>query len=224
MQLFKKYYLAKNKSTSGSLLYYIDISNPLCYNGDPVTLNDISGNSRILTMVNGPNYSSKGFVFDGVNDYGSTNGLPDIRFAAGFSAEIYFEVPVLASGYKELFAMQNGIVTGSGFRMDSLNGGIRYVVGGVSDYSTGITLVPNTKTHIMFTVFGNTLKCYLNGSLTVTTTIANQGTPAINTVSFAYAGTGRYANMKLYQSRIFTSELTASQVLACYNETTPKFI
>ena len=55
---------------------HLDAGNSSSYSGTGTTWSDLSGNGNHATLVNGPTYSSAdggAIVFDGSNDYASTN-------------------------------------------------------------------------------------------------------------------------------------------------------
>lgn len=77
--------------TSG-LIMNLDAGISSSYNGSGTTWADISGNNNNGTLINGVAYSSTyggGLVFDGVNDYVTTNDN-SFRFGNKFTLNIWF--------------------------------------------------------------------------------------------------------------------------------------
>lgn len=77
--------------TSG-LIMNLDAGISSSYNGSGTTWTDISGNNNNGTLLNGVGYSSTyggGLVFDGINDYVSTNDT-SFRFGNQFTLNIWF--------------------------------------------------------------------------------------------------------------------------------------
>lgn len=61
---------------SSGLEFYVDAENATSYPGSGTTWNDLSGNSRNITLSNGPTFNSstpKSFTFDGTDDIGIAN-------------------------------------------------------------------------------------------------------------------------------------------------------
>ncbi len=82
--------------------------------------------------------------------------------------------------------------------------------------STGITASPNVWYHVAVTINGSTLKMYVNGKLYVTTSLTDSyaltGTELL-TLATDYWNT-TYANIKMDEVRIWSSERTEAQIKA----------
>lgn len=201
--------------------FYIDISNPLSYTGDPINITDLSVNNRQLVMKNSPVYNTKGFVFDGINDYAEST-YSDIRFSAGLTVEVYILFPNIPSGYKEILCIQNNF-SPAGIRIQLNSSSIQLTVGEVNDYTANIYIQANTKMHLVFTLKNNNLKSYLNGTLITSQAVGNQSATVCNNILFGTNNLSRHLNFKLFQSRIWKNELSGSLVKALYDETVVKF-
>jgi hypothetical protein len=74
----KKRYLPEENIVRNGLVYYLDAAKANSYNGSGTSAYDISGTGATSTLINGVAYSNSNggnFVFDGTNDYLSSNNI-----------------------------------------------------------------------------------------------------------------------------------------------------
>lgn len=100
------------KLVTSGLILYLDAGNQASYPGSGTTWNDLSGNSRNASLVNGPTFSSDALgsvVFDGVNDYGTASG---ISTAGSMAISCWFKTSTQQTN-KYLVCFSNNISLGS---------------------------------------------------------------------------------------------------------------
>ena len=74
----KKRYLPEENIVRNGLVYYLDAAKANSYNGSGTSAYDISGTGATSTLINGVAYSNSNggnFIFDGTNDYLSSNNI-----------------------------------------------------------------------------------------------------------------------------------------------------
>ena len=145
-----------------SLKLFIDAGNPLSYSGTGTTVTDLTGNGNNTTLVNGTSYSSDNggtFVFDGINDYMSTNIK---SFVNEMTLECWIKIPILTGGKQYIL---NDF--GQGYIEFILPGKkLMFVNYGSGPASGTTTLNTNTYYHLVSTFkAGEPGKVYVNGIL-----------------------------------------------------------
>lgn len=146
--------------TSDGLVFNIDAGNSASYPGSGTTWYDLSGNSKTVTLYNGPTYSSSNggiITFDGSNDYGRT---PTVMFNpnADFTFECWFKWTsglTLVSNNTASGAIQIRVYT------NKINVLSSYVGGGGT--FSGFTVAASTWYNIVITRVSNTYNLYVNG-------------------------------------------------------------
>ena len=200
--------------TSNLQLYY-DFGNASCYSGSGTTINDLSGNGNNGTLSNG-SYSSNNsgyFAFTGSSS-GITTSYKIPGAARSHSYWVYFTTLSHASGYQLSGTQESGAYTYIGIQ----NGGqVYFYMGSSTGGAIGTTLVTNTWYNLCQTISSSgAVTLYLNGSSIYTTTASVGNTATANfyvgNINNSHNITGNMAMVLLY-----TSELTAAQVLQNYN-------
>jgi len=64
------------------LVLYLDAANQKSYPGSGTAWYDLSGNGKNSTLTNGPTYDGQSIVFDGIDDYSSSNLTGITNFGA----------------------------------------------------------------------------------------------------------------------------------------------
>ena len=146
-------------SYPSSLKLFIDAGNTLSYSGSGTTVTDLTGNGNNCTLVNGTSYSTSNggvFVFDGVNDYISTNTK---AFVNAMTVSYWVKINEI-SGTQ--FLMND---YGQGyFEFKIVSGNLRYVQFGSGIITGSTTLASNTYYHLTFAIkAGEVAKLYVNG-------------------------------------------------------------
>ncbi len=192
--------ISANLVTSG-LILHLDSGNSSSYSGSGTTWNDLSGNNRNATLINGPVYSSLDggkIMFDGINDYAEISN-PPVFGSGDFSIEIWFKRKESTLNWDGCYLLSKWISganptsnewqigfgdtqgTSHGnnlvFTLEAQGGGF---YGIVSD-----EILINTWYQGVITRQGGELKVYINGSLRTTSTpsisyYGSLGTKSVN--------------------------------------------
>jgi hypothetical protein len=195
--------ISANLVTSG-LILHLDSGNSSSYSGSGTTWNDLSGNNRNATLINGPVYSSLDggkIMFDGINDYAEISNPPS--FGSGdFSVEVWFkrkESTLTWDGSYLISKWSSGANAawnewGLGFgdsqgssHGNNLNFSLEAQGGGFYGITSDEILI-NTWYQAVIVREGGTLKMYINGTLRTTSTPSISIYGALGTKSINPAG------------------------------------
>jgi len=243
--------IQSNLVTSG-LILHLDSGNSSSYSGTGTTWNDLSGNGRNATLINGPVYSSLDggkIVFDGTNDYAEVSN-PPVLGSSDFTIEVWFKRKTSSLNWDDsqlLNKWNSGAVGGSnewgigfGDLQDSSNGnnitfGLEAQGGGFYGMASSVEILINTWYQCVVTREGGTLKIYLNGSLnnSVTPSISYYGAlgnksinPAGRKMRLAYHdsyGSGYYSNVEVPIVRMYNRALNSTEVAQNYLNNKSRF-
>jgi hypothetical protein len=203
---------------TNGLVLNLDAAKVDSYPGTGTTWRDLSGNNNSGSLVNGPTFSGIGkqaaIVFDGVDDYVSTNYTANPTY---FTLELIVKPGNVSTGTSKVFL---GKYNGSGddywIGLQSSNSNLIFSVNG-NILSSNI--IPNTSTYYIITaVIGVTLKkIYVNGILqnsTPTSSTSPGGRLAIaNFGDFGFFAT----QMTSPSLKIYNRELTDLEILQNFN-------
>jgi hypothetical protein len=195
--------ISANLVTSG-LILHLDSGNSSSYSGSGTTWNDLSGNNRNATLINGPVYSSLDggkIMFDGINDYAEISN-PPVLGSGDFSIEVWFKrkestlswdgcyllskwlsgANPTSNEWQIGFGDTQGTPHGNNlvFTLEAQGGGF---YGILSD-----EILINTWYQGVITRQGGELKVYINGSLRTTSTPSISYYGALGTKSVNSAG------------------------------------
>lgn len=201
------------------LVLHLDASAPSSYPGSGTTWSDISGNSHVGTLTNGPTFSTDGggsIVFDGTNDYVTIPDSSNWDFGTGeFSIEMWIYLdgaqPANYSGYIGTFQSKwpaSGwvIMNSPGTNMRSYSNDGTYE----TTISTNVTL--SQWNHIVLTKVSNTGYMYVNGTSIGTQdwtsrAFDNTGNPLLIGAGSADYSKIKMASVKIYKGVGFTSAM-----------------
>lgn len=193
----------------------LDAANPRSYPGSGTAWNDVSGNARNGTLVNGTAYNSSNggsFVFDGVDDYVNVANSNLNHGTGNFTYSCWVNLaakPALGTIF------ENGTWTNSII--------FRYENTGVALFAMGTyfgfyTFNPSLSTwnHLTFVRDGNNMLFYING---VYSTLLAFGTglnvnPSPNNlfIGMSQHAAGQCFNGRINLAMVYTAALTATQV------------
>jgi hypothetical protein len=200
---------------TNGLVFYVDAANPRCYPGSGTDLTDtISGIGASLVGGVGFNTSNYGtFTFDGSNDYinfGNSNSVK--HFNGTISA--WVKTSNAGGGFRGIIAKQNAWGL---FYSDNVL--VTYDWGANATRSTGVNIADgNWKNVVMAFQSGitNGTRIYLNGSLSLTTTITWVN-DAINLYGGAEFSASQFAACSGAIFSLHNRVLSAPEVLQNYN-------
>jgi hypothetical protein len=194
------------------------------YNGTGTSVIDLSGNNRTGTLTNGPTFNSSGvasFDFAGTDDYISVSNFMGNTSTFSVSHWIYLNdtqsVKTIFSNYS---TSGNGWVTGI---RDDISNVFKFYLGSLHLYSN-TTLLNNTWYHVAVTYNNGNPKIYINGVLDASSsdTIVFGSSWFGNDIGRLGNGS-QYFNGKIAALQVYTSALTAQQILQNYNAQKGRF-
>lgn len=198
------------------LVLYLDAANPMSYPRTGTTWNDLSGNNRTTTLVNGPTFNTNNLgsvVFDGSNDYASAS-LPALNTVT-YSFWVYLIDATDLSGECTLFGAPSD--QGS---ISIINGTTWFSWGPGSRSGPSVTL--NTWTNFVLTGDIDSTQFYINSVLTNT---FNSGTTLLSGTGYfcSYLDQSRLLNTRVANISFYNRRLTAREILQNYNATRSRF-
>lgn len=214
----------------GGLTLNVDAGNPYSYTGVGFDWYDVSGNSYICTLINGPTYSNGAIVFDGTNDF------VDLTYP--------YSVPIAASGnaVRSMFTWvrttstgnQAFISTGTAANSQSFNlvkyGSYIGVMGYNNDYypstgNAGILITDGVWHYIGVTFDGTNLRMYVDGILDNTSGTLTYSTTGQNNFigKSSHTGNENYTNGSMGMVHVYNRALSGAEVLQNYNATKGRF-
>jgi hypothetical protein len=216
------------KIVTDNLHIIVDPLNPKSYPGSDITVFDLSGNGRNMSLINGASISNGAFVLDGANDYVGYNETFDwtvIPWTVSFWANATnFTYPtvidLIASGSGHFRFILSSTSISCVFRTPG--GSTNTLV----SYST--TISTGQWYHCAFTRDTNNYSAYLNGMLGNTNTSSALNNSAGMTVirigySQDYDAADRTFAGFVGPVLIYQKTLTASEVFQNYNATKGRF-
>ena len=206
---------------STNIVLDLDASNTNSYSGSGTTWTDISGNSNDATLVNGPTFNSThggSIVFDGTNDSVTISGMSSFAPSA-VTFEVWF-LNTPASGYKGL--IDKGRDNYEGYSLAASSSKVQWKarVGSSNEVALDTEEYQDSVwTHAVGTYDGTDLKLYVDGVLKTTTN--SSGTLGSNSLGITIGSTNDnlYFDGRISQARIYSSALSASEVLQNFNAT-----
>lgn len=223
------------------LVLHLDAANVKSYPGSGTVWNDLSGNGNNGTLVNGPTYNSnnKGsIVFDGVNDYVSTNN---------FSLDFGIQSFTLCSWIKTANNTQMGKIINKGqssaFPTGSKGYSLRFFdralfsVGDGTTFTSLQTININDVPNNIWTLFVGvcnreiaTQSIYVNGSLNNSAqisygSITNSDAELTigNLRRGSYGPDGEFYNGNISQVSIYNRALSASEIQQNFEATRGRY-
>lgn len=220
--------VAPNTVTDG-LVLMLDAANSLSYQGSGVIWRDLSTNSNLGTLVNGPTFSSVNggsIVFDGTDDYvGIENPLPE-QTDKPITIEVVFKLSLI----KDL----SGIL---GYRMATSDNpihieyrtaGFRARLGTANIQGmSGVSL--NEIVHICIVSTGTYMEVIKNGSTILGTLSSGTGTILGPKTYFGVGDSSgpivgqRPLNGNVYFAKIYNRALSSTEVLQNFNAVKTRF-
>lgn len=222
---------------TANLQQWLDANKTASNPGSGTTWNDISGNSRNATLINGAAFGSSGAIkyvsFDGSNDYVDAgnflaNGYQPFTLqfwiydTNGGTGQGVYSSKWENTGRRQWLIMSkvygveaNGDV---GWLLDATG---NFTAGDVIGTGTASTISAATWTNWAFTYDGQTATLYKNGSSV--NSQAYGTTKSLNNFSwnimFGRDGAGRYLNGRIGQHLYYNTNLSGTNILYNYNIT-----
>ena len=213
------------------LIFSLDAANPRSYSGSGSTLwLDLSNTLSHGTFYSGVAFTSEnrgGISFDGTDDYFITNSATNFNNLTNISVEIAFKLTNSISGYEHIINKPMN-VTGGTWALYSGNFTNKLTCYLNADSNTfGFTDVSvNNIYHYAMTYDLNSIKTYVNGTLTstvsYTTALSYDNTKPINIGRFDTSG---YLgpSVIVYCAKVYNRALTAKEIKQNYNATKKRY-
>ncbi|MEK6823769.1 MAG: LamG domain-containing protein, partial [Nanoarchaeota archaeon] len=214
-----------NVSNSSIKLYM-----PFDENVSLTTTYDYSDNGNDGTLMGGVIYNSSGvyggaYTFDGVDDYINVSDSSTLNFGTGdFSVGAWIE----ASSYgKQLMIVTKDIAT-AGYTFEAMGNRLRVQSSSGAGWSlanSNANLVNGSRHYVLFVRTGATAKFYIDGVDQTNLNPINSGNlSTTNSLKIGtYAGLTSNFNGSMDEIMIWNTSLTATEVLALYNNQTNRF-
>jgi len=207
----------------------LDAGNLRSYPGSGTSWFDVSGNNNTNTLVNGPTYSSTNggsMVFDGINDYANGTNTSSL-YTGDMTAEAWIKVNATPSDWVRIVGTGGNGATNRTFGLwYSAERRLlwqRYGAADPSIYPTTPTLDVSSWYHIVATTSGSSHALYLNGTSIGTATAAGPWAASGEAITVGFAGFHTYTNSNISIVRLYTTGLTAAQVLQNFNATRGRY-
>ena len=216
--------------TSG-LVLCLDAGNTKSYPGSGTAWTDLSGNGRTATLYNSPTYNSTN---GGTFDLNSSNQYADISSFANYNFGSAITIGFWHYNSSTNIGKYRGVVcnvytsgTGFDFRYGSEDSGTRLnaiIRTTSSSYSLTTTANADTWGYYSFTYDGTVLSLYKNGALVGSTFAAGSLSSVNDSVDIGRnANSAEYLNGRLANVHIYSTALTAAQILQNYNALRGRF-
>jgi hypothetical protein len=214
------------------LVLSLDAGDRNSYPGGGTVWNDMSGNNRNFTLINGPAFNSANLgsiVFDGNDDYAQTTTNP-ITNNSSFTLSCWFNINTINSLYRPLIDCGNLNVGTSGYTLSIDNTNKLFIAINSGYVAVNNTITTNTWYNVIGAcAFGNPydIKLYLNG---VIGTIGSSAQTSLLTNNASSIRIARSVNGsvlvfpgKIANTQIYNRALSSQEILQNYNATKTRF-
>ena len=213
------------------IVLHYDIGNSDSYPGSGATVTDLVGNSN-ATLYNGPTYSSGYLSFDGSNDALITNTSLASKVTTDITSISMWAYP-MDNGVLLSEVGTSALPNAAGWHnatMEMVAGTMKFGMwdsAAISSITSTVATPLNNWYHFMIVYDGTTLRAYVNGAPAGTNTFARLnpiegGAGIYYTIAagdITNMGDGTYASMRLGKFLVYSTALTADQVLQNFNAT-----
>ena len=209
------------KIVTNGLVLSLDAANNKSYPRSGTTWTDLSGNSNNGTLTNGPTFSGANggsIVFDGTNDYTSTNFKPSGE--RSYFIWVKFSSLTHSSGYQLTGTQESNAFTYIGIEN---GGGIYYYAGASTGGNIGNPVTVNTWVNIGFALFPDgSRRVYKNG-IEIHYNTGGLGGTATLEFSVGCINQNHFITGNISQVSIYNRALSATEILQNYNATKNRF-
>ena len=209
---------------STGLVFDIDAGNSSSYSGSGSTWTDVAGTQQNITLINSPTYTSgtpSYFTFNGTSQYGSGSSSGVVGSSV-YSKMVWFRL--------NSYGTNNNLVSGgNGGHFMYFASSPRLYCGHANwpnylAFGTVATFSLNTWYCATLTFSTtNGMKIYINGSLDNTYTANKNAHGGDGSVEIGAFSTSNLLSGRISRALIYSTELTASEVLINYNATKATF-
>ena len=217
---------AEANIVTSNLVAHYDMSSPICNPGSGTTITDLGGSNN--GTISGATYSKiNGGVldFDGSNDDFEVTDSTDLRITSAITLQGWIYLDAKSGNYQHIAIKQSG-VSSTAYGLWIKDSGELYAeINASSNSITGATsLATGTWLNIALTYDGSDIKLYLNGSQDAS---SSPGSITISHGSYPFdLFSGPFNDRidgKLGSMLLYSSGLSAAQILSNYNATKSRF-
>ncbi len=211
---------------TSNLVAHYDMGSPICNPGNGTTITDLGGSNN--GTITGPTYSkANGGVldFDGSNDDFEVTDSTDLRITSAITLQGWINLDAKSGNYQHIAIKQSG-ASSTAYGLWIKDSGELYAeINASSNSITGATsLATGTWLNVALTYDGSDIKLYLNGSQDAS---SSPGSITISHGSYPFdLFSGPFNDRidgKLGSMLLYSSGLSAAQILSNYNATKSRF-
>ena len=227
----QKYIKKSEPFVTDGLIFHLDASNPTSYSGSGSTVwSDLSSSYANGKLYSGPTFTSEnggGIVFDGTDDYFTTDTATAFNGLTRMSAEITFKLTGTISGYEHIINKPLNVNGGTWALYSGPNANVLSWYLNADGNSTSFSNVVVNKTyHYAMTYDLLSVKTFINGTLVssvpYTSSLSYDNAKPVNIGRF---DTGAYLgpNVNVYNAKVYNRALTSTEIKQNYIAVQNKF-
>jgi hypothetical protein len=216
----------RNGIVTNGLVLNLDAGQTASYPGTGTTWTDLSGNGNNGTLVNGPTYSSANsgsLVFDGTNDFVSTNYTPP---NVNYTVSLFFKNTATASNqfnrglfstYLDSPAIYNGIYVGTTATNASFTA-LRFFCNNNRFINIPYSFLVNSYYQLTFAVSASLILTYVDSNLVLSDSNVGAATTHATVLNIARSRfDANYWQGEIPQFSVYNRALTAAEVQQNFN-------
>ena len=227
----QKYIKKSEPFVTDGLIFHLDASNPTSYSGSGSTVwSDLSSSYANGKLYSGPTFTSEnggGIVFDGTDDYFTTDTATAFNGLTRMSAEITFKLTGTISGYEHIINKPQSPNGGTWGLYSGPNANVlTWYVNADATTMSFSNVVVNKTYHYAMTYDLISLKTFINGTLVssvpYTSSLSYDNAKPVNIGRF---DTGAYLgpNVNVYNAKVYNRALTSTEIKQNYIAVQNKF-
>ena len=227
----QKYTKKSQPFVTDGLIFHLDGSNPTSYSGSGSTVwSDLSSSYAHGKLYSGPTFTSEnggGIVFDGADDYFTTDTATAFNGLTRMSAEITFKLTGSISGYEHIINKPQSVNGGTWALYSGPNTNrLTWYLNADGNSISYSDVVVNKTYHYAMTYDLISLKTFINGTLVssvpYTSSLSYDNAKPVNIGRFdtsAYLG----PNVNVYNAKVYNRALTSTEIKQNYIAVQNKF-
>jgi len=224
---------------TNGLVLYLDAANSKSYVSGSTTWRDVSGNRNSGSLVGGPTFDSGNggsIVFDGNDDYVNCGNNSSLNSITTYTVSTWLKLSNSTRNYNPIFCRHSRGTTSSDIEIYGSSNGVTLAHnrnnGGVFSFFYSNALSSNTIVMFSLTFAANTWTTYINGNLSQTIPLDQNGIAVPNPLVSAgyvtdigqfFAAPIYYIQGNIYNQTVYNRALSAQEILQNYNATKTRF-
>lgn len=205
------------------LVLNLDAGNTKSYPGTGTTWTDRSGFGNNGTLINGPTFNAGNggsIVLDGVDDFGDFGNNQSLNITGDLSVSVWIRTTGL--GGNRIMVAKQVLPSNAANYEGYLKGNSVYWWDGQGERNTGISVLSNQWSNIIYTRISTTVTAYINYNLVGSVTVFPQG-PVTANLTVGKDQNNQNFSGNIASVQIYNRALSASEVLQNYNATKGRF-